>query len=60
MDRDTLNKLRLDKRLALRRGWIAPDDLDRELEALPDVSNKIAPADSSAAAEPAGAGPNAR
>ncbi len=57
MDRDTLNKLRLDKRLALRRGWIEQGDLDRELEQLPDVSSKIAPADSTA--EPAGAGPEA-
>ncbi len=43
MDRETISKLRLDKRLISRRGWISPDDLDRELEALPDVSSKIAP-----------------
>jgi len=41
MDRETISKLRLDKRLASRRGWISPDDLDRELEALPDTSSKI-------------------
>ena len=43
MDRETMSKLRLDKRLTSRRGWISPDDLERELEALPDVSSKIAP-----------------
>ena len=43
MDRETISKLRLDKRLISRRGWISPDDLERELEALPDVSSKIAP-----------------
>ncbi|MFP6622616.1 MAG: hypothetical protein VCC20_03980 [Myxococcota bacterium] len=43
MDRETISKLRLDKRLASRRGWISPDDLDRELEALPDASSKIEP-----------------
>ena len=42
MDRETMSKLRLDKRLIRRRGWISRDDLDRELEALPDVSSKIA------------------
>jgi hypothetical protein len=46
MDREMISKLRLDKRLSRRRGWISPDDLDRELEALPDVSTKIADEDS--------------
>ena len=49
MDRDTLSKLRLDRRLALRRDWIDPSDLERELEALPDVSDKIAPVEDEAA-----------
>ena len=43
MDRETISKLRLDKRLIQRRGWISPDDLERELEALPDTSEKVAP-----------------
>lgn len=38
-----LRKLRLDRRLTDRRGWISVKDLERELEALPDVSAKIAP-----------------
>ncbi|MEE2674988.1 MAG: hypothetical protein VX466_14395 [Myxococcota bacterium] len=45
MDRETISKLRLDKRLSNRRGWISPDDLDRELEALPDASEKIQPSE---------------
>ncbi len=48
MDRDTLSKLRLDRRLIRRRDWIAAEDLERELDALPDVSDKIAPAQESA------------
>jgi len=42
MDRKSVEKLRLDRRLASRRGWIAADELARELEALPDVSDKVA------------------
>lgn len=35
-----LVKFRLDRRLQLRRGWVAPDQLAKELAALPDVSEK--------------------
>lgn len=45
MDRDTMNKLRLDRRLIRRRGWIDEAALDQELESLPDVSDKAAPVD---------------
>jgi len=45
-----LRKLRLDRRMLDRRGWIAQKDLDRELAELPDVSAKIAPTED--AAEP--------
>ncbi len=38
-----LRKLRLDSRLAGRRGWIENEERERELAALPDVSAKIAP-----------------
>ena len=41
MDRQSLQKLRLDRRLAERRGWISREDLDRELKALPDVADKL-------------------
>jgi len=33
-------KFRLDRRLAQRRGWIAPEQLERELSGLPDVAEK--------------------
>jgi hypothetical protein len=57
MDRRSMQRLALDKRLIRRRGWISPEDLDRELEKLPDVSHKIAepepePQESSSEAEP--------
>jgi hypothetical protein len=32
--------LRLDRRLIRRRGWIPEEELERELEALPDVAEK--------------------
>jgi len=51
-----LRKLRLDRRMLDRRGWIAPRELERELAALPDVSAKIAPIED---AEPADKGPAA-
>ena len=52
MDRETISKLRLDRRLIQRRDWISPDDLERELEALPDVSHKIAPDQEQETSEP--------
>lgn len=45
--------LKLDRRLLRRRGWIDPAELERELEALPDVSDKVQPPD---ADEPEGSG----
>lgn len=45
-----LRKLRLDRRLIDRRGWIAPQELQRELAALPDVSSKVAPTEDAAPA----------
>ena len=43
MDRESMRRLRLDRRLIGRRGWISEEELERELSALPDVSHKIAP-----------------
>jgi hypothetical protein len=43
MDRESMQRLRLDRRLIRRRGWLSEEDLERELAALPDVSHKIAP-----------------
>jgi hypothetical protein len=45
MDRRSLTVLKLDKRLIRRRGWISAEELERELEALPDVADKIAEPD---------------
>jgi hypothetical protein len=38
-------KLRLDRRLTRRSTWISPEELERELAKLPDVSDKIAETD---------------
>jgi hypothetical protein len=37
-----MEKLKLDRRLIRRRNWISPEELQRELDALPDVSHKVA------------------
>ena len=42
MDTRTQRRLRLDRRLTDRRGWIAPEELERELAALPDVTDTAA------------------
>jgi hypothetical protein len=46
MDQESNRKLRLDRRLVRRRGWIAPSDLEAALESLPDASGKVAPPES--------------
>jgi hypothetical protein len=43
MDQKAMQQFRLDRRLIPRRGWIGREELARALEALPDVSEKIAP-----------------
>lgn len=50
MDQETMRNLRLDRRLLRRPGWISPQELDAELAGLPDVSDKIAPAEAPASA----------
>lgn len=40
MAHESLRGIRLDRRLLQRRGWIDPEELDRELAGLPDVSEK--------------------
>ena len=40
---EALRKLRLDRRLLERRGWIPKAELDRALAELPDVESKAAP-----------------
>jgi hypothetical protein len=43
MNREATEKLRLDRRLIHRRGWVSKAELTKELESLPDASHKIAP-----------------
>jgi hypothetical protein len=43
MDQKSMQQFRLDRRLIRRRGWIGAEELARSLEALPDVSDKVAP-----------------
>ena len=43
MNREALDELRMDRRLINRRGWISKAEVEKDLEALPDVSHKIAP-----------------
>ena len=40
MDRDSMQKLRLDRRLIRRPGWLSSPELESELEALPDSRHK--------------------
>jgi hypothetical protein len=53
MDRESMNRLKFDRRLMRRRGWISEEELAAELEGLPDASHKIAPAEPEAPAAPA-------
>jgi hypothetical protein len=40
--RDAIHTLKLDRRLATRRGWIEQTELTRALAELPDVKDKAA------------------
>jgi hypothetical protein len=42
MDRESMERLRLDRRLIRRRSWISPQELERELAAIPDAAHKVA------------------
>lgn len=62
MDRESLDRLRFDRRLQHRRGWLAPGELERHVTTLPDVADKLttlaaAEAEKSAEATDAGATP---
>ncbi|HYB12715.1 MAG TPA: hypothetical protein VEG67_04550 [Myxococcota bacterium] len=43
MVHDHLATHRLDRRLLRRRNWVNPKELAKELEGLPDVSEKMRP-----------------
>lgn len=51
MDPKAMENLRLDRRLATRRDWIKPEDLEKELAALPDVSDKVQQGDAESEAD---------
>ena len=53
MNREALQQLRLDRRLIKRRGWISGAELEKAIEALPDVADKVAPPDEEAPADAA-------
>jgi hypothetical protein len=40
MNRQSMQKLRLDRRLIRRPGWLSQSEIDSEIEALPDSSHK--------------------
>ena len=40
MNRDSMNALRLDRRLLRRRGWLTAEELEEQLAALPDAAEK--------------------
>ena len=41
MDRDSVDRLRFDRRLQRRRDWHAEGEYESHVEALPDVSDKM-------------------
>jgi hypothetical protein len=36
---DAIRKLKFDRRLARRRGWVEAEDLERAVEGLPDLAD---------------------
>jgi hypothetical protein len=52
MDRDSMERLRFDRRLLRRREWVEEAELEAHVEALPDVAEKIASDDEAPAAAP--------
>jgi len=44
MNLEDERRLKFDRRLASRRGWVSPEELSAEISSLPDASDKIAPA----------------
>ena len=55
MDRKSNENMRMDRRLIGRKNWTAPKDVARAIEALPDVSHKIAIAEEESESVDAGA-----
>ncbi len=60
MDRESVERLRFDCRLARRRDWVEDSEVEQYLESLPDVSAKMATiGDLEAEADPEDAGSTA-
>jgi len=57
MNRRSLEKLRTDRRLVGRKGWISKADLAQETLDLPDTSGKIAEGDEEARPDDTSASP---
>ncbi len=63
MDRESVERLRFDRRLQRRRDWIGTGEFESHLEGLPDVASKMTTAaeleaEEAAAAEAGGGGPS--
>ena len=41
MDKESVERLRFDRRLQRRTGWLETTDMEAHLDALPDVSEKM-------------------
>lgn len=63
MNIEAESKLKFDRRLRDRRGWVSDEELQAELDSLPDVAEKVLPLDEepersvSAKADPSGSSP---
>jgi hypothetical protein len=55
VNRQSMERLKLDRRLFDRKNWISQAELDAVMAALPDVSDKIAVAETEEAAGSPGA-----
>jgi len=52
---EAIRKLKLDRRLSRRRGWVEADELDSAIEQLPDLAENAATADDAEAPAEGGA-----
>ena len=57
MDRESMSRLKFDRRLIRRRRWITDKELERELGQLPDVSHKATTGEDEAPERPEGQEP---
>jgi len=59
MDKESIAALKFDVRMARRREWVDPEELEQELASLPDCADKIQePTDDSAAPAAADSSPS--